>query len=129
MNGQARSLKQTATALAAGVLAGIVLLTVFGFLSARSDALLPPVAKAQASFLLSAYYAPAIALLSVPFWLVLSRLRLDGPAAAAGLGFVMTSAVWFLANQPFWGPAVDDLAIAVSGALAGLTTWWVANRR
>ena len=128
MIGQARSLKQTATALAAGVLVGVALVTAFGFFSASADAILPPVAKAQASFLFSIYYAPAIAILSVPFWLVLSKLRLDGPVAAAGLGFVMTSVVWFLGNQPFWEPSLDDLGIAGSGAAAGLATWWVANR-
>ena len=129
MNSQARSLKQNTAALAAGVLVGIALVTAFGFLSASRDAILSPASNAEASFLLSVGYAPVIAILSVPFWLVILRLRLEGPVAAASLGFVMTSAVWFLANQPFLGPTIDDLGIAACGAAAGLTTWWVANRR
>jgi hypothetical protein len=129
MNGQTRPLKKTLIALGAGILVGVTLVTAFGFFSAGSDALLPPPAKAQASFLLSIYYAPTIAILSAPIWLAISRFGLDGPGAAAGLGFVMTSTVWFLANQPFLGPTMDDLAIAVCGAVAGFATWWVASRR
>lgn len=129
MDGQARTFGQTVSALGVGVLVGVALVTAFGFLSASSDALLPPSAAAQASFLLSIYYAPAIAALSVPLWLLISRLGLDGPVAAAGLGFIVTSAVWFLTNQPLSAPTLDDAAIAACGAVAGLATWWVANRR
>ena len=49
--------------------------------------------------------------------------------SAVALGFVMTSAVWFFANQPFFGPTLYDLAIAGCGAAAGLGTWWTGNRR
>lgn len=129
MNRQARSVRRTASALGAGIFVGIALVTAFGFLSASSDALLPPSAAAQASFLFSIYYAPAIAALSVPVWLLISRFGLDGPVAAAGLGFIITSVVWFLSNQPFSALTLDEAAIAVCGALAGLATWWVANRR
>jgi hypothetical protein len=128
MNGQAPSLIRTATALGAGTLVGVAIVTTFGFLSASSDGLLPPSAAAHASFLLSIYYAPAIAVLSVPLWLLISKFELAGPVAAAGLGFIMTSVVWFLANQPFSALKLDDVAIAVCGALAGLATWWVAYR-
>ena len=129
MNGQAPSVRQTAVALGTGILVGVALVTAFGFLSASSDALLPPSEAAQASFLLSIYYAPIIAALSFPLWLLISRFGLDGPVVAAGLGLTMTSVVWFLANQPFLAPKLDDMAIAVCGALAGLTAWWVAHRR
>lgn len=128
MNGQVRSLRRTASALGAGTLAGVVLVTTFSFLSFGADTLLPPSAAAQASFLLSIYYAPIIVVLSVPIWLLISRFGWDGPVAAACLGFIATSVVWSLTNQPFWAPSLDDAAIAVSGALAGLATWWVANR-
>lgn len=129
MNGQARSLKRTAFALGAGILAGVALVTTFSFLSFSSDTLLPPSAAAQVSFLLSIYYAPAIVALSVPIWLLISRFGWDGPVAAACLGLIVTSVVWSLTNQPFSSPSLDDAAIAVCGALAGLATWWVANRR
>lgn len=129
MDGQVRSLRRTASALGAGIVTGVALVTVFSFLSFDSDTLLPPSAAAQVSLLLSIYYAPAIVALSVPIWLLISRLGWDGPLAAACLGSLMTSLVWSLTNQSFSAPTLDDLAIAVCGALAGLATWCVANRR
>ena len=128
MNGRA-PFRQTASALGAGVLVGVVLVTAFGFLSASGDALLPPLAAARASFLFSILYAPAIAALSALVWWLISKFGMEGPVAAAGLGFVMTSAVWFLTNQPLSAPTLDNLAVGVCGAMAGLATWWVANRR
>jgi hypothetical protein len=84
---------------------------------------------AQASFVFSLYYGLAIVALSVPLWLLISRLGFEGPVPAAALGFAMTAAVWFFANQQFPRPALNDLAIAICGSVAGLATWLMANRR
>jgi len=129
MTARVRSLRQMASALTVGVCVGVFLVAAFGFISTSRDALIPPTAAAQASFVFSLYYGLVIAALSVPLWLLISRLGLEGPVSAAGLGFAMTAAVWFFANQPFPGPTLDDLAIAICGSVAGLATWLMANRR
>ena len=136
MNAQSFTLKRTLRALALGILVGIVLVTVYGFVDSwlsvlitGHEAVMPPSAVAFASFLMSTEYALLIAAICAPLWLVLSKIGWDGPLAAALLGFAATSAIWVLTNQPFWGPTRHDVALALCGAAAGLATWWAAHRR
>lgn len=136
MNAQSFTLKRTVGALALGILVGVVLVTVYGFVDSwlsvlftGREAVMPPSAVAFASFLISTEYALLIAAICAPIWLVLSKMGWDGPLAAGLLGFVATSATWFLTNQPFWGPTRHDLAFALCGTAAGLATWWAAHRR
>ena len=128
MNGLGHSIKRWAIALGVGTLVGAALVATFGFFSAGRSDLMPPDASATISFMLSLFYAPAIIILCAPVWYVISWRQMDGPVAAIVLGFVMTSAVWFWANRPFWGPAWNDWVIGFCGAVAGLTTWWVATK-
>jgi len=136
VNARTGTLKQTLGALGFGILVGVALVTGYGFVDSwlsvlftGHEGIMPPSAVAFASFLFSIEYAPLIAVICAPLWLVLSKVGWDGPLAAASLGFIATSAIWFLRNRPFWGPTRHDLAFALCGAAAGLATWWVAHRR
>lgn len=130
------SFKQSLSALFLGMLVGIVLVTVYGFIESwlrivltGREGILPPSAVALASFLVSTEYALLIAVVCAPLWLLISKVGWDGAPTAGLLGCGVTSVIWFLGNQPFLGPSGDDLAYALCGAVAGLVTWWAAHRR
>jgi hypothetical protein len=136
VNAQTGTLKQTLGALTLGILVGIVLVTGYSLIDSwlsilftGREAIMPPSAVAFASFLFSIEYALVIAAICVPLWLVMSKVGWDGAVAAALLGFAVTSAVWFLTNQPFLSLTHNDLAKGLCGAVAGLATWWAARRR
>jgi hypothetical protein len=80
----------------------------------------------------SLYYGAAIAAVCVPIWLVLPRLGLEGPAAAASLGFVATAAFLVLtyaagSHEGLPLMSYSFLPYAACGAAAALVTWWVGR--
>lgn len=125
-----------ARALGSGVLAGVALVTAYSFLGAWLTALgrggpavLSSFDVAFAALLFSIEYGVMIAIVCIPLWLLLARFGLSGPFAAALLGFTATLAYWMISNYPPLNPARTGIAYGLCGAVAGLVTWWVSNRR
>jgi hypothetical protein len=125
-----------AIALLCGGWVGVVLVTVYEFARAAIErAELPldvhPImtakAVAEAAFLFSIYYAAMIVLICAPLWLLLARFRVNGPLAAATLGFVATYLVSTYADYPAIETLGSGLPYAACGALAGLATWWAGS--
>jgi hypothetical protein len=127
-----------AKALAAGGLAGAILVACYQFTDAKlaekqlGTLLVSPVAQAEFALGFALGAAIVILLISVPIWLVLARFGLDSWIAAAVLGFIATMVFWIIHNGISALPAhsLPELArsglpLAISGAIAGVVTWWV----
>ena len=132
-----RSYRRSALALTIGVLAGVALVTVYTFSDAVLTApagggtLLSPTGAAIAAIMFSFYYAVIIAVICVPLWYLLAKFSLAGPGMAALLGFLVTWAIWVALNAPTMvlEAARSGIPYGLCGAVAGLVTWWVGNRR
>ena len=135
MDAQSRSLKHVAWALAVGVTAGVALVTSYSFIEAwitapaEGTTILSPSDVAFAALVFSFYYAVVITIICFPLWLLIVRVGLAGPIAAAFLGFATTLVFWMVSNYPALQSARSGLPYALCGTVAGLVTWWVGNRR
>lgn len=81
-----------------------------------------------------------VAIFGLPIWLILERVRVAGPIAAAGLGAVLVGGIWFTfasgwagiqsGNSDFISEALLIGGTgAASGAAAGLAGWVVGRRK
>jgi hypothetical protein len=129
-------LSHTGRALGAGVLSSVALVTAYSFIEAwltafarGGPAVLSPSDVAFAALLFSIEYGIIIAIVCIPLWLLLARVGLTGPCVAALLGFTATLGYWMISNYPPLNPPRSGIAYALCGAVAGLVTWWVGNRR
>jgi hypothetical protein len=136
VTGRSYSLARAAWALFCGLLAGVTLVTAYHLLlfaltsSVAGENLLSPSGLALVSAVFSLAYGLLIALICMPLWLLAARTGLARPASAATLGFIATFGWWIAFTYP---PSLSTLGwglpYALSGAVAGLVTWWIANPR
>jgi len=95
-----------ARALAAGVMAGVALVTAYSFIEvwitapADGTTILSPSDVAVAALAFSFEYAAIITVICLPLWFLIGRVGLAGPVAAAFLGFAITLAYWMVSNYP-----------------------------
>ena len=117
---------RTLLALGAGVASGALLVAAFIY-SSLGDALV-----FEGLFVVSMFYGAAIAAICVPVWMMLAKAGLDGPPAAAGLGFAATATFLLLTDAAGGHARLEIMAYtflpyAICGSVAALVTWWVGR--
>lgn len=91
-------------------------------LEGRRLFLIPTDMLLQVVGVVAAECAAACVLAAIPCWVVLTRLHLAGPAAAAMLGVALSELCGHtMANQG--SSLVEFSVVGIAGGLAGLATW------
>ena len=122
----AGALGRILVALGAGVASGALLVTAYIY-GSLGDALV-----FEGLFVVSMFYGAAIAAICVPVWMMLAKAGLDGPPAAAGLGFAATATFLLLTDAAGGHARLEIMAYtflpyAICGSVAALVTWWVGR--
>lgn len=120
-------------AIWAGAMIGIVLTlaqelgpSLLRFIASPSAKLGTFPLMAEIVFLYACEYAAGIALICAALWLALKGLHRQSPAAAMGMGFVITFGAWIALNLLGEDPAmlvVHGARLGLAGAAAGWVTW------
>jgi hypothetical protein len=125
-HGMLGAVARTAVALAAGIASGALLVAGYIYSSLGQPLVLKGLVE------MSLVYGAAIAGISVPLWLALTRAGWDGPLSAAALGFAATALFLLLTYSAGSHDRMDLLAnsflpYAQCGAVAALVTWRVGR--